>query len=314
MIVLENLSVETIIVNSLVHSTMRRMIAVSNQTRFLQPPSIRDARVATSSRDLAVHPRTPALKEKEIAKLTMIVLGTWCVETIIVNSLAPSSTKKMIAVLNQIQFLQFKRIRDARVVTSSRDLAVHLRTPALKEKEIARLTMIVLENLSVETIIVNSLVHSTMRRMIAVSNQTRFLQPPSIRDARVATSSRDLAVHPRTPALKEKEIAKLTMIVLGTWCVETIIVNSLAPSSTKKMIAVLNQIQFLQFKRLRDARVVTSPRDVAVHPRTPALKEKEIARLTMTALENLSVEITTVNSLVHSIMRRMIAVSNQQPQ
>jgi len=267
----------------------------------------RHVREGTSHQDVAVHPRTPALKEREIARLTMIAPETWCVETIIVNSLVPSSTKRMIAVLSRMLLL-LNLSKDARVATSSRSHAVHLRTPALKEKEIARLTMIVLENLSVETIIVNSLVHSTMRRMIAVSNQTRFLQPPSIRDARVATSSRDLAVHPRTPALKEKEIAKLTMIVLGTWCVETIIVNSLAPSSTKKMIAVLNQIQFLQFKRIRDARVVTSSRDLAVHLRTPALKEKEIARLTMIVLENLSVETTTVSSLVHSITKKMIAV------
>ena len=35
---------------------------------------------------------------------------------------------------------------------------------------------------------------------------------------------------------------------------------------------------------------------------------EDVARLTMTALETLSVETTTVNNLVHSIMRRMIAV------
>ena len=35
---------------------------------------------------------------------------------------------------------------------------------------------------------------------------------------------------------------------------------------------------------------------------------EDVARLTMTALETLSVETTTANNLVHSIMRRMIAV------
>jgi len=103
------------------------------------------------------------------------------------------------------------------------------------------------------------------------------------------------------------------MIAPETWSVGTIIVNSLVPSSTKRMIAVLSR-RLLLLNLSKDARVATSSRSHAVHPRTPVLKEKEIARLTMTVLENLSVEITTVNSLVHSIMRRMIAVSNQQPQ
>ena len=102
--------------------------------------------------------------------MTMTALENLSVETTTVSSLAPSSTKRMIAVLSRMLLL-LNLSKDARVATSSRSHAVHLRTPALKEKEIARLTMIVLENLSVETIIVNSLVHSTMRRTIAVSNQ-----------------------------------------------------------------------------------------------------------------------------------------------
>ena len=57
----------------------------------------------------------------------------------------------------------------------------------------------------------------------------------------------------------------------------------------------------------KDARVTTSSRSCAVHLRIPVKKEKEIARLIMTALETLSVETITVNSLIHSIMRRMIA-------
>jgi len=148
-----------------------------------------------------------------------------------------------------------------------------------------------------------------MRKMTAVRKDLKRSRSSlqQARHVREGTSHQDLAVHLRTPALKEKEIARLTMIAPETWCVEITTVSSLAPSSTKRMIAVLSRMLLLP-NLSKDARVATSSRDLAVHPRTPALKEKEIARLTMIVLENLSVETTTVSSLVHSITKKMIAV------
>ena len=100
--VLEILSVETIIANSLVLSSIKRMTVVSSQIS-LQRNHSKDAKAEISSQDLAVHQRVPALKEKEIVKLITTVLEILFAETIIANSLVLSSMKRMIAVSN-LQF------------------------------------------------------------------------------------------------------------------------------------------------------------------------------------------------------------------
>ena len=102
-------------------------------------------------------------------KLITTVKEISSVETIIANSLVLSSIKRMTAVSSQIS-LQRNHSKDAKAEISSQDLAVHQRVPALKEKEIVKLITTVLEILFAETTIANSLVLSSMKRMIAVSN------------------------------------------------------------------------------------------------------------------------------------------------
>ena len=77
--------------------------------------------------------------------------------------------RRMTVALNQ-KSLQQNHSKDVKAEISYQDLAVHQRVPALKEKEIVKLITTVLEILFAETIIANSLVLSSMKRMIAVSN------------------------------------------------------------------------------------------------------------------------------------------------
>ena len=144
-----------------------RTIRRTSFQSYLSLKQVRDAGEGTFLQDLAVHPRIPALKEKEIVKLMMTAMGPLSVGTIIVNNSETSSMRRMTVALNQ-KSLQQNHSKDVKAEISYQDLAVHQRVPALKEKETAKLITTVKEISSVETIIANSLVQSSMKRMIAV--------------------------------------------------------------------------------------------------------------------------------------------------
>merc|ERR1719397_1061007 len=130
--------------------------------------------------------------------------------------------------------------------------------------------------------------------MIVVSNLHLFHFLHQTKVAKEETFPQDLVVLPRTHALKEREIVRLTMTVPETWSVEIITVNSLVLSSTRKMIVVSNQRLFHFLHQTKVAEEETFPLDLVVLPRTHPLKEREIVRLTMTVPETWSVEIMTV--------------------